>query len=268
MAGQLYDDNVDFDGTVMSASVEHRGSAGVKSRAALLARKAQERARRKASDALFTQDSEPDNRESCLCANCGYIFFRKDDSEYMTCPHCQARHHFIPAEELGLRKQTQADLDRLAKLDARGRAADRRRQLGLSRKQDTSVNDAKAQASLQMGSAEYKEYVKDLQEQSPVAEDDKVHAELEQYNAEFREQQIAAEGDDPTGDLQERRIQDAIEKQDIYNNTVSELRRRAAYTPSKADDRFAEAVADDIEALHDPTVSDEEYEAVMNGYAY
>lgn len=101
--GIRVDDNVEPDQDLVVVDVMASCvSTDSDERRILLMQKKMESDRRKASEKLFlqTESVRQDEALCCVCENCGYVFYRQDDSEFFSCPHCQAKHHFEPAEEL------------------------------------------------------------------------------------------------------------------------------------------------------------------------
>ena len=259
-------DDIDIDeGLIAVDAIHSEYSVGSLDRQQKLAMKMQESARRHANELLFPQESRKSCNEDlcCVCENCGYVFYRKDVSEFFSCPHCQARHHFEPAELVSFSREEQNTV-KLEKLVAKERDADRRRQFGIRpAAQDTSVNDAKNQSSLQMGSPEYREYLEDIQEQAPDRPDDAFHEALERHNVQVEEQMDAAGEENPTGDLMERKAQSEAAKREIHDEVMASLAAVAARTATKADDRIVGKTGIDNPVLHDVNVSSDEYAEEM-----
>ena len=221
-------------------------------------------------------DTEPvrwDKDLVVLCENCGHIFYRKDESEYFSCPYCQAKHHFEPAEEVQVIRENDRDLDRLEKLVMKEKEAERRRQMGSKLiasirpiTQDTHVDDAKSQTSLQMGSVEYKEYVEDLQEQAPTAPDDEFHVELEVHNAALDDRLAESVGEKPMGDYYERKAINEANKREIHDEVMGMEKVKASKTKRLSDDIAVSHIGIDNPLMHDVTLTDAEYAKRMDEY--
>lgn len=268
--GIRVDDNVEPDQDLVVVDVMASCvSTDSDERRILLMQKKMESDRRKASEKLFlqTESVRQDEALCCVCENCGYVFYRQDDSEFFSCPHCQAKHHFEPAEELFVTREENLDLARLEKLTMKEKEASRRKQAGLKPRvtaQDTRVDDAKTQTSLEMGSDEYQAYLEDLQEKDPAKPDDEFHVALEAQNAgeTVDGEPLEEESQDGSSDSThrvERKAQAASAKLEIHDEVMVELKQEAARTKTKQDDIALSKVSEDNPALWDVNVSDTEY---------
>lgn len=268
-------DSVDMDTTLVAVdSVCGHSSDSTGDRASKLAQKSREVSRRKAMKPI--SDTEPvrwDKDLVVLCENCGHVFYRKDNSEDFSCPYCQAKHHFEPAEEVLLTRDNERDLTKFEKLVTKEKEQERRRQMAGSLAamikpvtQDTHFNDAKSQSSLQMGSAEYKEYVEDLQEQAPSAPDDQFHEDLEVHNAALDEEMILAVGEKPMGDFFERKAINEANKREFHDEVMGRLKVEASKTERESDDIAVSRIGMDNEFFNDVTLSDAEYAKRLTEY--
>lgn len=267
------DDNVEMDGSLQAADAMHTSFSS--ERTMRLMEKQMEAHRRQAAGGLFQQSSQAvraDESLCCVCENCGYVFYRQDDSEFFSCPHCQARHHFEPAEEVYVIQETKQNQDRLERLMMKEKAVERKKQmLGMPRvtAQDTRVNDAKTQSSLEMGSDEYQAYVEDIQQNDPMKPDDEFHEDLEARNADHgpnADEPEESEDGQSSGHLIERKAQSEASKREIHDEVVAALTVEAAATKTKADDLRVAWLSEDNPVLRDVSVSDDEYENALEDF--
>lgn len=275
MGALAFADDVSLDATLVAVdSVCGHSSDSSGDRASKLAQKSREVARKKAMKPIG--ETEPvrwDQDMVVLCENCGHVFYRKDNSEFFSCPYCQAKHHFEPAEEVLLTRDKERDLTKLEKLATKEKEAERRRQMAGSMvaavkpvTQDTHFNDAKAQTSLQMGGVEYKEYVEDLQEQAPSAPDDTFHEQLEAHNAALDEQLAQSTREKPMGDFFERKAINEANKRELHDETIGQMKVEASKTERESDDIAISRIGIDNPLLHDVTLTDAEYAKRLADY--
>ena len=60
-----------------------------------LMQKSKEASRKRAQQVdSYAIDVARENLIETLCPNCGHVFYRKPDEEDLSCPYCQAKHHF------------------------------------------------------------------------------------------------------------------------------------------------------------------------------
>lgn len=212
---------------------------------------------------VLSSGEKKDDALCCVCENCGYVFYRSDDCETFSCPHCQARHHFVPAEEMYVTRVNQ-DSSLLLSLAMKEREMERRQVAGVTHsvRQDTKVDDAKTQASLAPGSDEYKAYVEDIQANDPGKPDDAFHSELEAQNAIHLQENDAdsfADTNEDAGHLVERRALSEAGKREIHDEVKADLARVAATTKTKSDDIRVAGISKNNAALHDVNVDVSDY---------
>lgn len=109
------------------------------------------------------------------CDACGkYSYHNVNDGDWM-CPYCGRKHNKATEQEIDvIQKGVLTDVERMMLNEISRRVSNA-----------TWVDDRKEQMSLALGSAEYLEYLDDLQEQNPFKPDDEMHAELEAYNEDL-----------------------------------------------------------------------------------
>ena len=109
------------------------------------------------------------------CDACGkYSYHNVNDGDW-TCPYCGRKHNKATEQEIDvIQKGVLTDVERMMLNEISRRVSNA-----------TWVDDRKEQMSLAIGSAEYLEYLDDLQEQNPFKPDDEMHAELEAYNEDL-----------------------------------------------------------------------------------
>lgn len=216
----------------------------------------------------YVVDTSKDNLVECLCPNCGHVFYIGRDEQDVDCPYCQTKHHFEEAEELHLTRQAEVqEMTKLEKLVAKDKQQKRRQQFIVFKPLDTYENDAKTQTSLQMGTAEYNEYVEDLKEQAPSAPDDAFHVDLEDRNAALRETMVAVAAGKETGDLVERKAAGEAMKREIHDEARAVALVHAGYTETKSDDLKLSKLGIDNPLIHDMGVSVDDYEAALEDFS-
>lgn len=233
-----------------------------------LMKKSKEASRKRARQAdNYVVDVEKDNLLECLCPNCGHVFYRKIEEEDVSCPYCQAKHHFEEAEEVHLTRQAEQETTKLEKLVAKDKQQKRRQQFIVFKPLDTHENDAKTQTSLQMGTVEYNEYVEDLQESNPAKPDDDFHVDLEARNATLREEMAAVAAGKETGDLFERKAVNESAKRDLHDEAMAAALMYAGYTETRADDLKLSKIGIDNPLLHDMGISPEDYQEKLEEFS-
>ena len=202
---------------------------------------------------------------SCVCENCGHIFYYEATAEECRCPKCQAKYYFEPAEEISV-IQTEGVMFNQDKLKSlRERVAEYDRQGGavtMQKAKDTHSDDAKSQISLEQGSAEYKEYVEDIQESNPsTAETDEFHEQLEEHNEDLPEdlQEDFLENNDDAQDLTNRRSNNMSQKREIHADIIAALAVIAAGTVTRRDDEMLKKLEVENSAMRDVTVQADDY---------
>lgn len=247
--------------------------------AKLLSKNAEQRRKQMAEHLFHSSGNKPNESLCCICENCGYVFYRKDDSEDFVCPKCQMRHHFEPAEEVSSLGKGDTDPKRFLKLMLKDKASLRKAQAGARIKPltaDTHQDDAKNQASLAMGSDEYKEYLRDLKENDPAshaAQVEKEAADPSQALYSIPEEEDPAQADDAVLDEQNQRLMDrkaqiSLTKLEIHDSVVSDLTRAARLTKTTADDEAVADLSEDNPVLRDETVSSDDYEQELEDFLH
>lgn len=265
----VFDDFIDADDDLILVERETNGSS--EERRLKLVQKNQAAERRKAVSNMFSvQDNRLDDSLCCVCDGCGYVFYRKDDSEYFSCPHCQARHHFEPVEEMSVSLMDDKDVSKHAALLAKEQAIARRKAVFGSIRpitQDSHVDDAKTQSSLQMGTPEYKEYVADKQESDPMKPDDEFHVELELHNETLDDRLLEAVPERAMGEFKDRKALYEAMKREYHDEYVGEMRVEASKTPTLDDDNAVNRIGIDNPVMNDIGVFPDEYQKQLEDYA-
>lgn len=200
-----------------------------------------------------------------ICVKCGMIFFPAENDGWVVCPNCQARQRTEPVEEVSVLNPNQ-DMQKAEKLMQQAERQKRRAGISLNHKTDTHFNDAKAQLSLQMGSAEYREYVEDLKEHDPMKANDKFHEDLAKHNEQVPVEMETANADDtPMDEFLERKAQDEVGKRQWHKAALGAVALMAASTDWQVDDNVVQRIGIDNVALHDATVRPGEYQDALQG---
>lgn len=130
------------------------------------------------------------------------------------------------------------------------------------RKPNKWENTDKEQISLAMGSAEYKERVRDLQEVSPDRPDDKFHTEREK-NLEVQASDVALRNQkmDERNDTAERKYRNQTSKRVQFDDVKDSAIETAAETETPVDDikakRMLPKTLDNI--VYDDGVTEDDY---------
>lgn len=264
---------------VHSVRGRKRGGLDLERKQRLLEKSAEQKHRIDSTEkyVTITTESVPD-REEYWCVNCGHAFYRKKNESDLTCPFCRAKHHFEQAEEVHLTrrdKDAQMKLSMLAQNSRETRDGEMTEKSGKAARnlgrtvvyQDTNVNDAKNQISLQLGSAEYLEYVEDRKENSAQAPDDVFHAELEQQNADLAPKMDEQNNEGIVNEYLDRRALSEAKKREIHDEAVALVMQRASRTETLEDDLKISKLGMDNPILHDIGVSDAKYDDALLEYA-
>lgn len=120
------------------------------------------------------------------------------------------------------------------------------------------TNDERNQTSLFLGSDGYDDYIEDLEESSPLQEDDEMHVKLEEHNAELVERlsEKASKGDATT----EHRLAKRAEKQAMAAEVYADALQKARSTPGVEDDNAVKKMGDDNSLIYNDGVSPDTYE--------
>lgn len=198
-----------------------------------------------------------------ICVKCGMIFFPAVAEEWVVCPNCQARQHMEPVEEVSILNPNQ-DMERAERLMQKAERQKRRKGFALGRQADTHFNDAKDQFSLQLGSAEYREYLEDLQDHNPMKANDEFHEKLAKHNEQVPVVlQQANDSDGPVEEFLERKAQDEVGKLQLHRSAIGAVAMMAAFTQWHADDAVVERIGTDNAAMKDVNVRPDEYQDAL-----
>ena len=255
-------DDIDFYGDVDSGNVVHsEGISASERRIQKLMSKSQKNRRRRSENPFGAVESPKKNQDKIgyICEKCGYLFYRGLNETDVLCPHCQSRHHFIDAVEPLSQHRDRDRAERFVQMmDKSAKSVKGIRYRGAMLSQDTSSDDAKTEMSLQMGSAEYREYLADMAEHDPKAPDDAFHAALEAANeaiGEDRNETI----DDVTSETQDRRSHVTAVKMGEHAEIVAKMAAIASTTSSVFDDLAVGRIRKDNSAVRDPSVGVSDY---------
>lgn len=124
---------------------------------------------------------------------------------------------------------------------------------------DTWDNDSRNQTSLDLGTAEYEEYVKDHQENAPSKPDDQMHVELEARNAEYPES-LTDDLPDSADVIKQKRIQWQMAKRAMDKRIHASLVSRAKQSPTLEDDAKLKLMEKDDHLIYDEGVTPDNYD--------
>ena len=210
-----------------------------------------------------------------ICDICHYSFMRKPEELEGDCPHCGAHYVVEDMEELSVIRQDSECLSRQALFEKKAKEQRERRLAILSQVRDNWEDNRKEQISLELGSAEYLEYVDDLKDHNPCKPDDEFHQQLEEHNEDLVTKSYDID-DNPEIDDDDNLSQkdtaakiiarEEQQKRDIHPDAIKVACASAALTETLADDILAHSITDDNPILYNSSVKPEDYIDALNDY--
>lgn len=205
-----------------------------------------------------------------ICDMCQKPFVCKENELYPVCPHCGRKHTIdTDLQEVHVTNST----ERYQELQ------DKSQGFPVVSPDDAWQDSRKEQISLEPGSPEYQEYLRDLMENSPKKEDDAMHVALETRNedlvtkghdASFDDNQFYDDVDnvlDPNDDtVAKRESREITEKLDVHAAVLEALAAMVVVTPTVADDKILRSQSFQYDVLHDRSISADEYHDAVESY--